>query len=75
MEASVEADAIMAPKAPAAPSAPKKVAVKKKKKAIRGTGAPENRKAGSPAPNIKCPGCGEELDASWTACPACGRKP
>jgi hypothetical protein len=41
------------------PAAPKRVAVKKKK---------------AVAAKKSCPGCGEQLEAGWPVCPACGHK-
>jgi hypothetical protein len=75
MEASAEADAIMAPKAPPAPAPPKKVAIKKKKAiAVQGGKAAAKKDEAPASAFVKCPGCGEELDGSWSVCPACGHK-
>jgi predicted RNA-binding Zn-ribbon protein involved in translation (DUF1610 family) len=67
-EAGAEADKLTVP------PAPKKVAVKKKKAvAVKGTQtAAKIGKAASAV--VKCPDCGEELESSWSECPACGFK-
>jgi hypothetical protein len=68
-EAGAEADKLTAP------PAPKKVAVKKKK-AISAKGGNAGAKKGmaAAAALVKCPDCGEELESSWSECPACGFK-
>jgi hypothetical protein len=75
MEASVAVDMIVAPKAPLAPAPPKKVAIKKKKAiAVQGGKAAAKKDVAAAAALVKCPGCGEELEGSWSVCPACGFK-
>jgi hypothetical protein len=41
---------------------------------MRGNAAAEQEAQKSSVGKLECPGCGEELQAEWTACPVCGHQ-